>query len=242
MTTRFFSCKRETMRLTLFLLTFLLTHTIQSAEPQLHCEKNWGERTWEGVKFHRYHLRAEHFPPNKKYRLVVESNDGFKTETFNYISNQKGHLILIHPEDYEDEIFAICPAKRGERLTFWMKSEDDAYSTQLVPFPMKMKSKKGVKLDLELQDQKGEKFLLSAQELDAHEEVELFLDLNGTQTLLTAKVSEYGELTAMIDLPTDPHGGEAKVILKRNKEQIVFPFQWGAPALKIVGACCFEIK
>ncbi len=232
------------MRLGFFVVTLILIRGIWATEPELHCEKNWGERTWEGMKFHRYHLRAEHFPPNKKYRLVVESFDGIRTETFNYVSNKKGHLILIRPdEDYKDEIYAICPAKRGERLTFWMKSEDDAYCTQLVPFPLEMRSKKGIKLNLELRGEKGDKFLLSAEELETYEEIELFLAVQGNQVLLKKEeVNEYGELTALIGLPVDPHGGEAKLILKRKKEQIVFPFQWGTPALKIVGACCFEIK
>lgn len=232
------------MWLFLCIASLILTQGVWAAEPELHCEKNFGERTWEGMKFHRYHLRGEHFPPNKKYLLVVESFDGVRTETFNYISNKKGHLILVRPdEDYKDEIYAICPAKRGERLTFWMKSEEDAFCTQLVPFPLEMRSKKGVKLNLELRCEKGGKFLLSVEELESYEEIELFLSVLGYPILLkTENVNECGELTAAIDLPEDPHGGEAKLILKRKKEQIVFPFQWGASALKIVGACCFEIK
>jgi hypothetical protein len=231
------------MRLRFFIAALVLAQGIWAVEPKLRCEKNWGERTWEGMKFHRYHLRAEHFPPHKKYRLVIESFDGIRTEAFDYISNKRGHLILIHPEDYQEDIYAICPAKRGERLTFWMESEDDAYCTQFVPFPLEMRSKKGVKLNLELRGEKGEKFLLSAEELDAYEEIELLLAVQGTQILLkTEEVNAYGEFTAMIDLPVDPHGGEARLILKRKREQIVFPFQWGAPALKLVGACCFEIK
>jgi hypothetical protein len=227
-----------------YIVSLILTQGILAAEPELHCEKNWGERTWEGMKFHRYHLRAEHFPPNKKYRLIVESFDGIRTETFDYLSNKRGHLILVRPDkNHGDDIYAICPAKRGERLTFWMKSEDDAYSTQLVPFPLEMRSKKGVILNLELHGDKGEKFLLSAEELEAYEEIELSLAIQSTQAVVkTGKVNEYGELAVLIDLSSDLHGGEAKLILKRKKEQIVFPFQWGAPALKIVGACCFEIK
>ena len=232
------------MRWGFLIAILILIQGVQAEEPQLRCEKNWGERTWEGMKFHRYHLRAERFPPNKKYRFIVESFDGIRTEIFDYVANKKGHLILIRPdEDYKDEIYAICPAKRGERLTFWMKSEEDAYFTQLVPFPLEKRSKKGIKLNLELQGGQGEKFLLSAEELESYEEIELFLLIQGKQVQIkTDEANQYGELSAVIDLPTDPHGGEAKLILKRRKEEIVFPFQWGAPALKIVGACCFEIK
>jgi hypothetical protein len=224
-----------------FSIFLLVTASVCSAEPELYCEKNWGERTWQGVKFHRYHLRANHFPPHKKYRLIVESFDGVRTETFDYISNKKGHLILIHPEDYKDEIYAICPAKRGEKLTFWMQSEEDAYFTQLIPFPLEMRSKKGAKLHLELQGEQGEKFLLVAENLELEEEIELTLCVQDTRSLIPHEKAD-GQLRAMIDLPSDPHGGEATLILKRQREEIVFPFQWGAPALKIVGACCFEIK
>jgi hypothetical protein len=231
------------MRGEFFAVALFLFQNISAAEPQLRCEKNWGERTWEGMKFHRYHLRAEHFPPHKTYLLIVESFDGVRTEAFSYIANQRGHLILIRPEDYEGEIYAICPAKRGERLTFWMKSEEDAHATQLVPFPLEMKSKKGVRLNLELKGEKGEKFLLTVDHLQPNEEVELFLVIGEQSVLLKPEqTSEFGEFSAMVDLPADPHGGEAKFILKREKEEINFPFQWGAPALKIVGACCFEIK
>jgi len=232
------------MKRFIFILLLSVLGTAWSKEPELYCEKNWGERTWQGMTFHRYHLRANHFPPDKKYRLVVESFDGMRTETFDYISNKKGHLILVPPdEDYKDEIFAICPAKRGEKLTFWMKSEEDAFSTQLIPFPLEMHSKEGAKLHLELQGQKGEKFLFIAEDLEANEEIELFLAIEGKQSLLCCeKTSSDGELNKMIDLPSDAHGGEATLILKRQQEEVVFPFQWGTPALKIVGACCFEIK
>jgi hypothetical protein len=231
------------MRWGFFAVILVFVKGIVAAEPQLSCEKNWGERTWEGVKFHRYHLRAEHFPPNKTYCLIVESFDGIRTETFSFTANQRGHLILKPPEDFEGEIYAICPAKRGERLTFWMKSEEDAYATQLIPFPLQMKSRKGVKLNLELRGEKGDQFLLMAEELQSCEEIELFLVIQEQRIPLHPEaVTEFGELSAMIDLPQDPHGGEAKLILKREKEEIVFPFQWGAPALKIVGACCFEIR
>jgi hypothetical protein len=232
------------MRARLFVFALILIPGVWAVEPELHCVKNWGEWTWEGMKFHRYHLQAEHFPPNKQYRLIVESFNGVRTETFNFISNKKGHLILVRPdEDYKDEIYAICPAKRGERLTFWMKSEEDAYCTELVPFPLEMRSKKGIKLNLELRGENGEKFLLFVEELEAYEEIELTLVVDEKQVSLTAReVNEYGELTALIDLPIDSHGGDAKLIVKRKKEQIVFPFHWGVPALKIVGACCFEIN
>jgi hypothetical protein len=124
-----------------------------------------------------------------------------------------------------------------------MRSQEDAYFTQIVPFPLAMRSKKGAKLHLELRGEKGEKFLFLVEELESYEEIELFLSIQGEQVLIkTNEVSESGDLSTMINCPTDLHGGEAQLILKRKKEEIVFPFQWGALALKLVGACCFEIK
>ncbi len=232
------------MKIRFFVAILVLVQSLVAGEPDLHCEKNWGEIKWQGMKFHRYHLRASDFPPSKTYRLIVENYDGQRTETFDYVSNQKGRLILMRPdEDYEDDIYLICSAKRGERLIFWMESQDDAYATELVPFPLGMKSKKGVKLDLELKGEQGEKFLFTGNDLEPYENVDLFLEIKNERVLLnSSETSEYGELSAMIDLPEDPDGGEANLILKRKNEEIVFPFSWGPPALKIVGACCFEIK
>jgi hypothetical protein len=89
--------REESMRVRFFkflgYITLVLAQKACALEPELHCKKGWGERTWEGMQFHRYHLRAEHFPPNKKYCLIVESFDGVRTETFSYVSNKKG----VHP-------------------------------------------------------------------------------------------------------------------------------------------------
>ena len=137
---------------------------ITAAEPHLSCERKIGEMNWEGMVFHRYQLRAENFPPAQKYRLIVASFDGTQTETFTYLSNKRGHLILMPPEDVAGDLFAICPAKRGERLTFLMQLEggDEAYATDFIPFPIEKKSKKGARLSLELQGEKGETFLFLA--------------------------------------------------------------------------------
>ena len=64
----------------------------------------------------------------------------------------------------------------------------------------------------------------------------------GEKIPLDAEVTQLGDLCRKIQLLEDPIGGEAQVILKRKNEEIVLSFQWGAPALKLVGACCFEIK
>ncbi len=217
--------------------------TLLAAEPHLSCEKIWGQITWEGMEFHRYKLRAENFPAQQKYVLIVRSFDGTETETFTYHSNKKGHLILQPVENVGGDLYAICPAKRGERLTFLMRSGESAYATDVIPFPLEMKSKKGIKISLELQGEKGEKFLLWAQGLQPNEHIQLQCNI-GEQTLQleAPPATPLGDLVMYIDLPADQDGGAAKLILKRKQEEITFPFEWGTPAMKVVGACCFELK
>jgi hypothetical protein len=213
-------------------------------EPQLSCEKKFGEMNWQGIMLHRYRLRAEHFPPTQTFQLIVKSFDGTQTKTFRYTANEKGHLIYQPSERLQGDIYAICPVKRGERITFLMQAEDgeDCYEADLLAFPLEMKSKRGVKLNLELQGEHGEKFFLTAHGLAPHEPIALSLKMDSKEFDLDAKVSYEGDLYTLIQLPAGVSGGEAKLILKRQKEEIVFPFQCGAPAMKYVGACCFEIK
>jgi hypothetical protein len=230
------------MRWGMCIAAVFLSQALFAADPQLSCEKLWGQMTWEGMEFHRYKLRAENFPPEKKFLLIVKSFDGTETETFTYNSNKRGHLILQPVEKVDGDIYAICPAKRGERLTFQMKSEEVSFEADVIPFPLEMKSKKGVLLSLELRGDKGEKFLLFAEGLKANETVELYCNVNDQKIPFDVQATPLGELITLIALPENEEGGEAKLVLKRKREEVVFPFEWGPPALKIVGACCFEIK
>lgn len=227
-----------------FFTALILSLPLFAKEPQLTCEKKFGQVDWEGMVFHRYALRAENFPPKQTFRLIVRSFDGTQTETFRYYANTRGHLIFQPSESENGDVYAICPAKRGERLTFVMKAEEsgEAYTAEIVPFPLEMKSKKGIHLNLELQGDQGEKFLLFAQGFDPHEKISLILQVNGKETNLEPVVTVLGDLCAQVHLPPHPEGGKATLLLSRKKEQIAFPFEWGAPALKLVGACCFEIK
>jgi len=236
--------EEKNMRIGFFVAVPLLAQALVAGEPELRCEKNWGEVQWKGMTFHRYHLRANDFPPNKTYRLVVENFDGVRTEAFDYVANKKGHLILVRPDDnFRDDIYLICSAMRGERLTFLMESKDDSYVAELIPFPLEARSKKGAKLSLELRGEKGNKFLFIAENLKPYEDVELFLEVKKQRAFVkTNGTSEWGELSAIIELLDDPHGEEAKLILKREKEEAALGFVWGPPALRIVGACCFEMK
>jgi hypothetical protein len=226
------------------LAVLVLAQSLFAAGPELSCEKKFGQLDWQGVVFHRYALRAENFPPRQTFRLIVKSYDGTETETFRYYANHKGHLIFQPSEDYEGDIVAICPAKRGERLTFVMQSEqgDEAYAAEIVPFPLEMKSRKGIKLSLELQGIQGEKFQLFATGFKPSEPVTLTLWVGGDAFDLEAAVTPLGDLYTKVDIPLQATEGDARLVVARKSEEIVFPFEWGTPALKLVGACCFEIK
>jgi hypothetical protein len=232
------------MRLQLMAAALIFVQPLIAKVPELSCEKKFGEMKWEGMVFHRYRLRAENFPPKQTFRLIVKSFDGTRTETFRYCANHRGHLIFVPPEDAEGDIYAICPVKRGERLTFLMESEEgeEAYAAELVPFPIEMRSKKGIKLSLELNGEQGEKFLFFAQGFRPSEAIRLFLEIEGKEIELEAQVTSLGDLCTMVHFSIGSEGGEAKLVLKRQNEDVVLPFQWGTPAVKCVGACCFEMK
>ncbi len=232
------------MRVQIIAAALLLAQPLIAKEPQLSCERKFGEVKWEGKVLRRYALRAKDFPPRQQFRLVFKTFDGTKTKTYSYLANQRGHLIFQPPEYIKGEIYALCPARKGERLTFAMEAEsgEETYETDLVPFPLHMRSKKGLRLNLELQGNRGEKFFLFAQGLKPHEKVELFLEIEGKKLPVESTVTSLGDLCAYILPSGTEEGGEARLLLVRKNEEVVFPFQWGAPALDYVGACCFEIK
>jgi len=235
------------MRWQVCVALLLLAGPLVGKEPLLRCERKIGQMSWQGMTFHRYRLRAENFPPKQTFCLLVKSFDGTTTETFKYYANSKGHLIFQPPEDVQGEIYAVCPAKRGERLTFVMQAQDaqESYETQLIPFPLEMRSKKGIQLSLELQGEQGEKFLLLAKGFKPEESVELYLEVHKTKHKQEAKVTKLGILRTLLHLPSEKQttsGGNANLLLVRGNEEVIFPFQWGEPALQYVGACCFEMK
>lgn len=233
------------MRL-IFLLAAILTFCAAHAhEPQLFCEPKWGEMEWEGMHFKRYRLRADHFPADQKYRLVVLSFDGTRTETFTYQANKKGHLIVQLDDPNQKDVYAVCPLKRGERITFLMQPEQDGqtYGTNVVIFPLQMQSKKGVTLSLELQGENGEQFALFGNGFKPEESVQITCRFNSLDIPIEGTVDASGALQAQIVLKIE-EGSEtqATVVIKRQKEEILFPFACGEPAIQIVGACCLQIK
>lgn len=214
-----------------------------AVEPRLFCEKKWGELEWQGMTFRRYCLRAEGFPQEQLYQLLVKNFDGSHTETFFYRANRRGHLILEPLKEIEDGAYAICPVKKGERLIFIMRSEDQQQHivADMIPFPIQMRSKKGVELSLELTGEMGQEFVLNAKGFLPGEEIQLSCYYGEGVIGLHPAIDEKGELKAVITMPEEA-GGFAQLIIHRTSEEIVFPFDWGAPALKLVGACCLEVK
>ena len=74
------------MRWPIIAAALFFVQPLIAKEPQLSCEKKFGKMEWQGMQFHRYRLRAENFPPQQTFRLIVKSFDGTQTETFKYLS------------------------------------------------------------------------------------------------------------------------------------------------------------
>jgi hypothetical protein len=68
------------------------------------------------------------------------------------------------------------------------------------------------------------------------------LNYDTEKMVLDSEVSDQGEIQTMISFPHGKKGGEATLTLKRKKEEVVFPFEWGDAALDLYGACCFQIR
>ena len=231
------------MKRIVFAAAIFLSSGLTAADPYICCEKKFGEAKWNGITFQRYALRAENFPADKQYRLIVKTYNGAEARTYTYKSNKKGHLIFQKPENVQSDILAVCPAKRGERLTFLMQGNDGtSYSAEIIPFPLEVKSKKGAELALELKGEKGELFQFTTKKLKPNEKVELILSYDNEKMVLDSQVSDNGELTTMVAFPHDKKGGDALLTLKRNREEVAFPFEWGEAALDLYGACCFQIR
>jgi hypothetical protein len=218
---------------------------IDAKEPRLSCEHKWGQVTWEGLVLKRYQLRAHHFPPGEQFHLVVKSFDGMQTETFTYEANQRGHLILKPVDHIQGEIYAICPLKRGERLTFYMLSDDKTkqYASDVIAFPIEMKSRREARLSMELMGEEGERFLLKGESFDSRELLEVRYRFGTEEERHEINASEWGTIEEIITVPSTARAlKQGKVIIKRKREEITFPFNCNQEALKIVGACCIEIR
>jgi hypothetical protein len=192
----------------------------------------------------RYRLRADHFPEGNRFNLCVKWFNGEEAETFDYIANRKGHLVLS--EKREDPLYALCPLKRGERIQFVMRSRDDPKffkEASIVPFPMEMISKSRVHLSLELQGQWGEFFLLQGSGFIPNEKVEIYYELADYSRSYALIASEEGDISLPVSFDKQGfEGGLCTLKCKRASEEIYFPFHAGKEALEIVGGFVLEIR
>lgn len=213
--------------------------------PELECEKKWGETDFHGKRVMRYRLRANHFPRGMRFRLFVKWFNGEEADIFTYKANQRGHLILEQVR--RDPLYALCPLKNGERLFFVMKAEGNPALTaeiSIVPFPIGLKTKSGLKLSLELRGQDGDAFLLHGDGFYSGEVFEVTTLTQGKEHTYSVIASSKGvvEFPIKLDLP-DRDGGESSLTLTRSDDEIiVLPFKAGRAALSLAGAFALEIK
>lgn len=228
-----------------WLFLFLFCVSLYAHEPELECEKKWGEIDFQGKRVMRYRLRANHFPRGMRFRLFVKWFNGEEADIFTYKANQKGHLIL--EQIRRDPTYALCPLKNGERLFFVMKAEDDsALSAEIsiVPFPIALKTKSGLDLSLELQDQEGEVFQLHGEGFCSGEVFQLTTLVEGKEHNYSIIASSQGVIDFPLKLALSDHdGGNCSLTINRtNKESVLFPFKAGRAALSLAGAFALEIK
>ena len=222
-----------------------LIGSVCAATPQLECEKKWGEIEFQGKRVMRYRLRANHFPAGKRYRLFVKWFNGEEADTFYYTANQRGHLIL-EEQRKKDPLYALCPLKKGERISFLMKSADDPSSyteTSLVPFPITKKTKNGLKLAVELLGQDGDLFRVCAAGFCSGEVIELSTLFQDKQEHYRVIASSQGVVDFPIKLDLiDRDGGQCLLTFKRSKEEVQLSFDAGRAALAYAGGFVLEIK
>jgi hypothetical protein len=210
--------------------------------PRLECEKKIGEIKIYGKTIKRYQLRGIHFSPRERYRLVVRWYNGEEAETLFYLADEKGHLLL---EGENEPLYALCPLKRGERISFAMCSERDSgqcIATSVVPFPLQIK-KKGLTLNFELLSMDGDRFFLQGEGFSPWEHVEFQCH---TQEKVE-KVETVADALGFIAVPIafsmeNGQWSRASLRVVRKNREISFPMAIGAPALEYVGGCCLEIR
>ena len=230
----------------LFCFIFLLSAgQVFSDAPRLECEKKWGEIVFQGKRIMRYRLRASNFPEGARFCLFVKWFNGEEADTFFYRANHRGHLILEEKRK-KDPLYAVCPLKNGERISFLMKSEKEPFlntEVSLVPFPIAKNTKSGLKLSIELLGQDGDLFRVLGSGFCSGEVIELLASFQGKEQRYRAIASSQGVLDFPVQLELiDRDGGECLLTLGRAKEEIPFSFHVGRAALAYAGGFVLEIK
>src|SRR5579862_925327 len=217
---------------------FLSQRHLWADPPWFKCEKRWGEAKVQGKRIVRYRLRGNNFPQGQRFLLVVKWFNGEEAETFAYVANRRGCLIL-EEDRRDDPLYALCPLKKGERIAFVMRSENDPSffaETSVVPFPLSLKTKSGLKLSLELKAQEGNSFCLAGRGFNPGENCEMHFSFQGKDYHYSLTASSQGRINFPFTFELeDREGGTCSLILKRKNEEISFPFQAGRTALKLVG-------
>src|SRR5690348_3823238 len=237
--------RRFIVKTVLLALVFLLSSIHLGAQPRLECEKKWGEAKFKGKKIKRYRLRGSDFPQGDRFRLYVKWFNGEEAETFAYVSNHRGYLILDE-ELAEDPLYALCPLKLGERIAFLMRSEEDPsfnIETSVIPFPLEFKTDKGARISLELKGQDAEAFLLQGRKFHPRESFVLRSSFQGKDNRYFLIASADGTVTFPFILDLDDlDGGECLLTVKRKGEEHVISFRAGRAALGLAGGFALKIR
>jgi len=229
----------------LFFWALLFQGHLWADPPWFKCEKKWGEAKVQGRRIVRYRLRGNNFPQGQRFLLTIKWFNGEEAEMFAYMANRRGYLIL-EEDRRDDPIYALCPLKKGERIAFLMRSEEDPSflaQTSVVPFPLSLKTKSGLKLSLELQAQDGSSFCLFGRGFQPGETCGMDFSFQGKDYHYSLIASSEGRVNFPFTFELDDRdGGECSLILKRVNEEIIFPFQAGRAALGLIGGFALEIR
>lgn len=216
----------------------------ETDQPYIYCQKKWRELKWEGMKIQVLKLRAENFPDGKTYTLFIRNFDGSETQVFNYTANKKGHLIIDIEEELKKGLpFAVTPLRRGEKISYCMFSLDrqEEITTSIIPFPIGVCHDE-VSLSLELVDTRAETFVCVGQGFAPGEKIVLVCT-SGEQVKQELLCTDGQGCFQCPICPSiqDKDTGIATVVVKREKEQISLPLEWGKQAQGFVGAVCLQI-
>lgn len=216
-----------------------------AAEPQVFCQQKWKEMEVEGMKIRLYRLRAESFPSGKVYTLIVRNVDGSTTETFSYVANPKGHLILNEPEDVKQAApYIVTPLRQGEMVAYGMQAQEgeEDYLFELIPFPNEV-SKGKRHLSVKLKDVDGTAFVCCGKGFKPAEAFTVTCSIEKEELSYPVVVDAQGTFEVPMSLTSSEiHSGEAHLQVVSAQGPLSLSFPWGVRASEFVGASCLEVK
>ncbi|MBY0528837.1 MAG: hypothetical protein K2P51_01455 [Rhabdochlamydiaceae bacterium] len=233
------------MRFSAIICFLLIWSSFVLAEPHVSCHQKWKEMEIEGMKIRLYRLRAQAFPHGKSYKLFVRNVDGSTTETFCYIANPKGHLILTEPEDVKLAApYIVTPLRRGEKVSYGMVSidGDQEYAIEMIPFPNEIVKGK-LKMAIELADVDGKEFICRGSGFKPNEPLHFEYTFAQEQRSYSCVAGSEGSFMFPMQLSgvlEDSKEAAMKLTYANGRLDLTFP--WGRQASEFVGASCLEIK